>query len=350
MYLGPRTTSRPHRFSIKLQDLKANNEVKVGIIGFVVLTTLLVTFNYLNRKNVFSRSLIISAQFDDLNFIRKGEIVFIKGREAGRVVAIYEKDEHYQVDMDLEPGTLLPPTTQAVITELSVLGGNMIDLQYEGNCAGGCLQSGAVIQGRVSNLKGRVAEQAQPILEQVGKFADSLTGPNGMDGALASAYASLNQLRNNTTGLQKSVRAADVPGQASYYRRLSEALLSDRDDLPEDLAGMRDLALQVEAVVGNLAGMTQADIDSLVQIIYTARTALQKVPQQLEGINKNIVGVDQLLDSLELSLQAYQPGATGTVPKLLYDGDFRDSTQVQILRLSDLLEAIRLKPEQYLKF
>lgn len=329
--------------------MKVSNEVKVGIIGFVTLAVVLFTFNYLNRRNVFSRNLIITARFDELNFLRKNDAVYMKGRQVGKVVEIYMEEDGYKVDIDLDPYTRLPKNTTAQITEYSIMGGQMINLHHQGVCTNDCLVTGDQIEGTVSNLKGRVAAQAKPILDKVGAFADSLMGPNGMDKALANAYASLNSLKKNTQGLNRSIKSANIPGNARYYRNLMDALLGKTTDVPAELVDTRGLALQLDSLVGNLAGLTQSDIEKMVELIYTAQEVGEKVPEKLKGLEGTLSTTNNTLDTLQNSLQTYLPGSKGTIPTLLYDGTLRDSTQWKIQNWSELLKDIRRHPEKYLK-
>lgn len=309
----------------------------------------LFTFNYLNRRNVFSRNLIVTARFDHLNFIHENDAVYLKGRQVGKVVSIYIEGNGYKVDMDLDPYAKIPKTATAEITELSVMGGQMINIHHQGVCTNNCLESGDEIEGTVSTLQERIAAQARPILDKVGNLADSLAGPNGMNQTLANAYASLNSLKKNTQRLGGSIKKADIPGNARYYRELMDVLLNKKANVPTDLADTRTLAIQLDSLVGNLAGLTQKDIEELVQVIYTARAAGEKIPKQVSGLEGTISSTNNMLDTLQNSLQAYLPGSEGMVPTLLYDETFRDSTQWKIQDWSDLLKDIRLHPEKYLK-
>ncbi len=339
----------------KKSALGISKEAKIGIIGFIVLGAVLFTFNFLNRKNVFSTNLIITAEFKKLDYIKKGELVLIKGREAGRVVAIYKDGDRLLVDLDIEPTTRVPKTAKAVISELSMLGGRTISLVFDAPCTNNCLESGAVVPGSVYTLKEQVEAGAGPILKSFGKLADSLTGPNGMDQMLENAYASLHSLQKTTSktnsqfrGLQRS-----LPGNVRNFRELTAALLGatpNGTELAESMASNREMALALDSLVHNLSNLDQAAMDSMTQILYTAYEAAGKVPEQLEGVKANIAKADTVLDGLELSLAPYQRGQKGMVPKLLYSQAFRDSTQQSIKDLSEQIKGIRETPEQYLSF
>lgn len=334
--------------------MEISKEAKIGLIGFIVFSTTLFIFNYLNRQNVFSRNLIITAEFKDLNYIRKGEMVLIKGREYGKVVAIYKEGERLLVDLDIEPDTRIPKTATAVISELSLMGGHTVSIMYDKACIEGCLESGDVIPGSVYTLKEQVAEGAGPILKNIGNLADTIAGPNGMDKVLKQAYSSLHSLKKTTnkTNSQLSGLKKTFPKDIKGFRELTAALLSAKADnskvLAENMASTREMAMALDTLLNNLSSLTQADIDSMTQLLYTAYDAAQKVPQQLESLKTNVAKADNVLDSLELSLAPYQRGQKGTVPKLLYSEPFKEDTQQSIQDLSKQVKDIRENPKKYL--
>ncbi|MFK7796742.1 MAG: MlaD family protein [Aureispira sp.] len=329
-------------------------EAKIGVIGFVVLATVLFAFNYLNRKNVFSQNLTITVEFKNLDYIKKGEVVLIKGREAGKIVAIYKDGKRLLVDLGIEPDTKIPPTAKAVISELSLLGGRAISIVYEGTCTSNCLESGAVIQGSVYTMKEQVAESATPILKSIGNLADTIAGPNGMQQVLDNAYASLNSLRKTTDGAKGQLRGLNrsLPADIRGFRDLTAALLGATPNnsaaIAERMTSNRAMAMALDTLLNNLSSLSQVDIDSMTQLLYTAYDAAQKVPEQLKGARGMTTKANAVLDSLEESLKAYQEGAEGTVPKLLYSQAMRDSTQQSIRDLSKQIKAIRANPENYL--
>ncbi|MES1216425.1 MAG: MlaD family protein, partial [Bacteroidota bacterium] len=73
--------------------MKINNETKVGVLAVVALTLLIVGFNYLKGKNVFSHSSNIYAVFTDLGTLEKSNPVKINGLSIGTVYTLTQKDK-----------------------------------------------------------------------------------------------------------------------------------------------------------------------------------------------------------------------------------------------------------------
>lgn len=334
--------------------MKISKEAKIGFIGFIVFVTILYILNYLNRQNVFSRNLIITAQFENLDYIKKGEKVLIKGREYGRVVAIYKDEERLLVDLDIEPNTKIPKTASAVISEFSLMGGRVVSIVYDTTCESNCLVSGDVIPGTVYTLKEQVAAGAAPILKSIGKLADTIAGPNGIDKVLHSAYASLHSLKQTTDKAKGQLHGLKrtLPANIRNFKELTAVLLgatpNNSSAVTESMMSNRAMAMALDTLLHNLSSLDQTAIDSMTQLLYTAYEAAQKIPKQLSNINTIVTKTNDNLDSLAWSLVPYQKGKEGKVPQLLYNKTLRDTIQKGIKDFSNKTERIRENPEKYL--
>lgn len=333
----------------KIINLKISREVRVGFIGFIVLFATLFTFNYLNRANVFSRNLIIKAKFRDLEFLKKGDPVHLRGKEYGKVVAIYKEGDVLWVDLDIDPATKIPQNAKAVITEFSLLGGRMVTINYTGVCEGDCLKNGDVIPGEVVNMKSQVTAAAAPILKSFGKIADTLMGPDGMNRMMANAYASAASLAKTTKGFENKMRGMNrtMPGTIKSFKELTASLLSGKVT-GADVASTREMAMALDSLVNNLSALSQEDINAMTKIAYTLGEQARAMPDMVKKAEGMLVNADKTLDSLNLKLAPYQKGASGMVPKLLYDEAYKDSLNSSVQNASEKLRDIRKNPEKNL--
>ena len=144
--------------------------------------------------------MLITAKFNNIEFLKKGNLVLLKGRPIGYVVAVYKTQESLMVDMDIEGDTKIASDATAVIAELSLMGGRTISINFEKECEQDCLQSGAVIPGTVYTMKEQVEAAAGPMLEKVGRVIDTLTSPSGIDAMLQQAQESVKGLATTTDG------------------------------------------------------------------------------------------------------------------------------------------------------
>ena len=74
--------------------MKINNETKVGILTVVSLVLLIVGFNFLKGKNVFSNETHLYAVFSDLGSLRKSNDVKMKGLPVGTIYDYTEIDKN----------------------------------------------------------------------------------------------------------------------------------------------------------------------------------------------------------------------------------------------------------------
>lgn len=329
--------------------MEISKEVKIGFIGFIILFATLFTFNYLNRANVFSSNLIVKAKFSDLEFLKKGDPVYIKGKEYGKVVVIYKENDALWADLDIDPNTKIPRNAKAVITEFSLLGGRMVTINYTGVCQGDCLENGDIIQGEVSNMKTQVTAVAEPILKSFGKIADTLMGPDGVNGMIEQAYASAASLAKTTKGFEGKMRGMNrtLPGTIKSFKDLTTSLL-EGEVSTSDVASTREMALALDSLLENLSSLSQEDIDAMTKILYTLGDQAKAMPQTIKKAEGILTNADKTLDNLNEKIAPYQKGASGMVPKLLYNEAYRDSLNASVQNASEKLRDIRKNPEKNL--
>ena len=70
--------------------MKISNETKVGILTITALTVLILGFNFLKGKNLFSKSKKIYAVFKEMGTLEKSNEVKIHGLPIG---SVYDKQE-----------------------------------------------------------------------------------------------------------------------------------------------------------------------------------------------------------------------------------------------------------------
>lgn len=319
-------------------------EVIIGVVGLAILGATIFAFHYLKQTNLFSRNLIITARFLDLEFIKKGDIVLMKGMECGRVSDIYQKDGQLFLDMDIDPNTKVPPTAKAVISELSLLGGRTVSIVYSGSCSNNCLKTGAIIPGEINNMKTQVAAFALPILEKIGGFADTLMTPNGMKKILDKAGASMKSLSISTQNFENKMQGMNktLPGTVKNFKDLTAMLISAEAN-QEDATAKQLLALSGQ--VKKLSTMSQADIEKMTKILYTANSQTKNLPAQIAKGQKALDKADKMLDSLNLKLAGLEKGKPGMIPKLLYDKPFKDTLLMKIDTVSAKIKDIRENPQ-----
>ena len=296
--------------------------------------------------------MLITAKFNNIEFLKKGNLVLLKGRPIGYVVAVYKTQESLMVDMDIEGDTKIASDATAVIAELSLMGGRTISINFEKECEQDCLQSGAVIPGTVYTMKEQVEAAAGPMLEKVGRVIDTLTSPSGIDAMLQQAQESVKGLATTTDGFNKKMRkmAASLPGSVRSFRSMTDAMLSSKalqDNLKAAIDNQNALA-SFDTLVSNLAALSPEDIESMTQLLYTAAEQLDKLPDYIIRSNKLLAKADTVLDDFNATFLKYQAGQKGQIAKMLHQKSYKDSLNSSIQKISETLLGVRNHPEDYL--
>lgn len=322
-----------------------SKEVKIGIIGLVVFFTLIYSVNYTKKQNLFSTNMVITAQFDAIDFVKVGAPVYVRGRIVGEVVDVFKEGEKLYLNLDIEPINILPKNTKASIYSESILGGTAITLLYEEACESNCLETGDRIEGSLDGMQQTVERAAKPILDKLGTAADRLNNDStGIDKMLEEAYASIHALEKRTAGWKGSAYKASksIPVTVRNLRDMTGGLVSNVGANAEQQAA-------IDSLLQTMSNLTQEDIDEMVKVLYTAAEELPKLEPLVNKSTTAIPKINNQIDSVNLLLESYLPGGDNTkITQLLYDEALKDTTQVKIQGMSTTIGDIRKYPQKYL--
>ena len=294
--------------------------------------------------------MIITAKCQDIEFLKKGNLVLIKGRDYGYVAATYKVGDDLYVDMDIETSVKIPPSAKAVISELSLLGGRTISIVYEGSCTDDCLQSGAIIPGEVYTIKEQSENFVGPGLKKFGNLCDSMMGPNGLQNILDNAYSSISGLAKTTNALQQKMKGMSktLPLTIKNFKALTESLLkTDQSEISSPVEDEK-VQLALDSLLDKFASLTQDDIDAMTKILYTAAQKLPELPAKINKGNDILLKADKGLDDINNKLEVIRIDEPGAISQLLYDTDYKDSIIYEIGKANTKIQDIRLNPEKKL--
>ncbi len=322
-------------------------EAKIGLIGITSFIIFIYAYYQFKQQHYFSTNMTLTAKFDAVDFAKKGKKVYVHGRQVGVVSAVYKKpnDDDVYIDLNIENIEILPRNTVASIYSESVMGGVALQLIYDKACTSGCLQDGDQIEGTLDGFQQNIERTALPILEEFGKVADLINSDStGLDTVLASAYASIHQLRLNTNKWKKSAASAakTVPSTTASIRKMTS------QDWSLNIGVDAKQQNAIDSLLTTISTLTQEDIDAMTKILYTAAEELPKVGPQVEKVKNILPKINNKIDSVGLALQKYEAGNDNMIARLLHDQSIKDSTKVKIQGVSTKLGDIRKNPEKYL--
>src|SRR6185503_12251499 len=194
--------------------MKISNETKVGILAIVALTLLIVGFNFLKGKNVFSHEKHLYAVFSDLGSLRKSNEVKMKGLPVGAVYEYTEIDKNLSgiiVTITMKRDVNIPKDSKATI-ESELLGATYLNIAQGGSTE--YLKDGDTLQtDRTTSLVSDVKAQINPTLTRVRDAIDSLKMVLGGLNRLfekdtkGNIQDIIRNLKESTAGLNKLLNA-----------------------------------------------------------------------------------------------------------------------------------------------
>jgi phospholipid/cholesterol/gamma-HCH transport system substrate-binding protein len=266
--------------------MKISNETKVGILTISALVILILGFNFLKGKNLFSKSKKIYAVFKDMGSLEKSNEVKINGLPIG---AVYEKKE---LDKNVSAIIITINLTRDInIPDNSVayIGSSLVGASYiviEKGDSKNYLKLGDTLKTREeSGILSEVSAQINPTLTKVRSVLDTLTqtlsGVNGLLNSQAKtnlqqtlanlnrASSSLNGLLDNQTGsLAKTLNNASS---------ITESLKANTEDISKTIGNAKKTSEKLAALE------LQPTIDSLNTMISQLKAAAAKISTTLSS-------------------------------------------------------------------
>lgn len=260
--------------------MKISNETKVGILTIVALVILIVGFNFLKGKDVFSRSKKIYAVFKELGTLEKSNEVKINGLPIGSVYDKKERDKDVSavvVTISLTRDINIPKNSVAYISS-SLVGssyiiierGNSTEMMGDGDTLATRLETG---------ILGDVKAQMNPTMARIRDVLDSLketlSGVNGMLNMENKAYlkqtlANLSQASNALNGLLDNQNGA-LAKTLNNAQAMTESLKNNTADITATIGNAKKVSEKLAAME------LQPTIDSLNTMISSLKATAAKL-------------------------------------------------------------------------
>lgn len=308
--------------------MKISNEAKVGLLAVAAIVVLIIGFNFLKGRSVFSKPFILYAKFPDIGSLEKSNQVRINGLTVGTVREFKPADKEVNniiVELQIDKGIAVPRNSVALI-DGSVLGSSFINI-HSGDL-NGYLESGDTITTRLdmsllSDLKAQVA----PTLTRLNETFDSL---KLVIGGLNSIF---------DPGTKNNLR--DLIGNLTVTSgELAQLLDVQRGAMAQTLANLN-------SVTGNLARNNDVINSSLRNVeVTTSRLASANIEGVVSALQSTIGELQSTINRVNTN--------NGTLGLLMNDRQLYDklsgvSNRLDKVALSAeiLFDDIRVHPKRY---
>lgn len=311
--------------------LKLSNETKVGILTVLGITLLVLGFNLLKGKSLFSHNRTIYAVYKQVNGLQPANAVQVNGLGVGNVanLEVMENDpSRILVTLTLTKKIEIPRNSVAHISS-DLLGTRTVQIDL-GN-ATEYLKSGDTVYAAVDgSMTDAIKEQVSPLIK---KLQGTLSN---VDSVLLAVNAILDT--NAKGNLQEAIRNLNVT-----MRNFTHTSASLNSMLDPDKGNIQKTFNNLAAVTGNLK-------DNNAKITGILDNA-QKVTGALANgqIDKTLLELQQTVNNLNHTM-AKLNSTDGTAGLMLNDKKVYNNLQYSLGNLNKLLEDLRVNPKRYVHF
>lgn len=311
--------------------LKLSNETKVGILTVLGITLLVLGFNLLKGKSLFSHNKTIYAVCKQVNGLQPANAVQVNGLVVGSVsnLEVMDKDaSRILVSITITKKIDIPRNSVARISS-DLLGTKTVQMEL-GN-ASEYLKSGDTIYAAVDgSMTDALKAQLSPLVK---KLEGTLTN---IDSVLMSVNAILDTTAKGN--LQDAIRSLNTT-----MRNFTHTSASLNGMLDPNTGNIQKTFNNLAAVTGNLKD-NNAKITGILDNAQKATDALAK-----GNIDKTLAQLQQTATNLNATIAKLNT-TDGTAGMLLNDKKVYNNLQYSLGNLNKLLEDLRVNPKRYVHF
>lgn len=328
-----------------------SREIKIGILTFIVLVTMIWGYTFLKGRNLLTASNELFSTYEDVTDLNVSSPVLVNGYKIGTVTKIKinksdvkKMDVFYLIDSEYK----IPKNAIANLKSLGFVSGKGIFLDFDKECSGAdCALNGDELKGgsigllgsmlgteNISEYSTEITESARAIISNIGKEGE--TGAiNETFREIALIAENLSAITSNTNKLVDKTSAnlkvtidnmASISANLAKSNKRIESMLNNLDKITGDLA-KSDLTTTISKTNETLDASKIA-ITELKTTLNTANTAMKDLSEVLNKVEKG----------------------EGSMAKLMNDRKLYDNIEASTKNLNLLLQDLRLNPKRYAHF
>jgi phospholipid/cholesterol/gamma-HCH transport system substrate-binding protein len=278
------------------------NPLTIGIVGTVVILTLMALTYRFDELPFISGGRHMSAEFAEIGGLRSGNKVVVSGTTVGKVGSIKIDGGSVRVDFDLDNTKIrLGDATKARIVTLTLLGEGGLELDPAG---AGNLKPGSTIPLSrtsspydITNALSQLTTEAKQIdVGSLTKAVGTVSGtfrntPADLKRALEGVTKVANTINDHDDALgQLLSRAKDVSGTLASRNAEIATLLKSGDSLLAQLNERKQVIVDLLANTTALSNQLSALVKENRKALTPALTELNKVVALLNRNKKNLEG------------------------------------------------------------
>ncbi len=300
--------------------MKISNETKVGILAVVAITLMIIGFNYLKGKNIFTHEKRLFAVFNNLGSLQKSNEVKINGLPVGVVYDYTEIDKNLSgiiVTITMKRDVNIPNDSRATI-ESELLGNTFINI-HRGISDVYLGDHDTLETDRASSLLGDVKDQINPTL---GKFREAVDSIKMVLSGIARLFEKetkgnvmeiIENLKNATAKLDNLMNEnGELAGTLKNAQSVTANLKKNNDSITATISSIRKTAdkfssLELQPAIDSLQ-LTISDLRTMLTQLNTGDNTLGLLMRDRElydRLNATLLSAEILLDDVRLHPKRY---------------------------------------------
>jgi phospholipid/cholesterol/gamma-HCH transport system substrate-binding protein len=308
--------------------VKISNETKVGAIAVVCITLLILGFNFLKGKKLFSTDTTLFAKYGNVQGLQNSNPIVINGLQVGTVYKISTDKDMRQIKVELNiTKDINIPINSIAIIKPNPLGTTSIEIKL-GDTSVYLKNRDTVLTEANAGIFDDILRKVDPVLFEVKKSISSLDtlmdnlssiiDPNAKNN-IGATLANLNKITASMV-----ISTASLEGLLNQQTSALAKTLNNVSSLTGNLAANND---KINSVVSNLDKTT-------------AKFAQLDFKHTLDSLNATI-------DNLKMMVSKFN-SSNGSLGLLLNDPALYKNLASSGNKLNLLLDDIRINPKRYI--
>ncbi len=307
--------------------MKISNETKVGAIAIVAVALLVLGFNFLKGKKLWSNDKMIVGVYGNVQGLQNSNPIIINGLQVGTVYKITtdKNMRRIMVDMNITKDINIPKNSIAIIKG-NPIGTTSIEIKL-GDTSLYLKSKDTIYTESSSGVFEDVLKKVDPVLYEVRK-----------------AVSSIDTLLGNFNKILDPTAKNNIAGVLANLNRVTTSMVistASLNTLLDTQSGALAKSLNnVSSITGNMAA-NNGKINSVV-------SNLDKTTSQLANLNfkKTLDTLDRTVNELKNMVSKFNNN-NGTLGKLINDPTLYQNLASTGNKINLLLDDIRVNPKRY---
>ncbi|MFA6334025.1 MAG: MlaD family protein [Bacteroidales bacterium] len=299
--------------------IKLTREQKIGFFAVVTLALLYVVINYLRGEDLFGRSNIYYAVYENVEGLTPTGPVFIKGLKVGKIESIdyMEESDNFLVSIKVDSKYKISDSCVAQIYSSDILGGKAV---------------------RIKMVKGvRYLKEEDTLLTSI------------EPALLEMLSKELLPLKDSATALIGNMNKTFDNVNDVLDKNAKDNLAESLENLNKTLKSVRSIAQNLESNGPEISSLLD-NLDKISTILNSSVVHLDNGLQNFSAITDSLKQADLAgtIESLKILLVDLN-SPDGTIGKLIKTDSLHNSVDSLIKDLDVLINNINSNPKKYIK-